>query len=131
MVFQVGGQTSLGINLRDVTMPIRLSITIDSETMDQIDRFAKEEGIDRNRAILECIQTGIQKINAGEHVNISQTTSLGDYKEIRTAINEIKTILTNLAEEIRVMHHTLEAEWLKENRTVPYQSRKWYEFWKA
>jgi metal-responsive CopG/Arc/MetJ family transcriptional regulator len=112
-------------------MPIRLSITIDSETMDQIDRFAREEGIDRNRAILECIQTGVQKVNAGEQVNIPQTTSLEDYREIRAALSEIKTILTNLAEEIRVMHHTLEAEWLKENRTVPYQSRKWYEFWKA
>jgi len=56
-------------------MPIRLSITIDSETMDLIDKFAKEEGIDRNRAILECIQTGIQKINAGEQVSLPETTT--------------------------------------------------------
>jgi metal-responsive CopG/Arc/MetJ family transcriptional regulator len=112
-------------------MPIRLSITIDSETMDLIDKFAKEEGIDRNRAILECIQTGIQKINAGEQVSLPETTSLVEYREIKAALNEIRTVLSNLAEEVRVMHHTLEAEWLKENRTVPYQSRKWYEFWKA
>ncbi|HOS81383.1 MAG TPA: ribbon-helix-helix domain-containing protein [Methanolinea sp.] len=112
-------------------MPIRLSITIDSETIDQVDKFAKEQGFDRNRAILECIRAGIQKVNAGEQVNISQTTRLEDYKEIRAILNNIDATLKNLVEEIRVMHHTIEAEWLKENRTVPYQSRKWYEFWKT
>jgi metal-responsive CopG/Arc/MetJ family transcriptional regulator len=112
-------------------MPIRLSITIDSETIDQVDKFAKEQGFDRNRAILECIRAGIQRGNTGEQVNASQTTRLEDYKEIRTTLNDIKATLGNLVEEIRVMHHTIEAEWLKENRTVPYQSRKWYEFWKT
>ncbi len=112
-------------------MSIRLSITIDSETMDQIDRFAKEQRIDRNRAILECIHAGIQRLNAGEQVSIPQLTHLEENKEIRDSLNEIRATLTNLAEEIRVMHHTLEAEWLRENRTVPYQSRKWYEFWKT
>lgn len=112
-------------------MPIRLSITIDSETIDQIDRFAKEQGIDRNRAILECIHTGIRMLNEGEQINVSQTTQLEDYKEIKATLNDIRATLGNLIEEIRVMHHTIEVEWLKENRTVPYQSRKWYEFWKT
>ncbi|MDH7510928.1 MAG: type II secretion system protein E [Methanolinea sp.] len=112
-------------------MPIRLSITIDSEIIDQVDKFAKEQGFDRNRAILECISAGIQRLSAGEQLNTSQITRLEDYKEIRATLNDIKATLGNLIEEIRVMHHTIEAEWLKENRAVPYQSRKWYEFWKT
>ncbi|MEM2124115.1 MAG: type II secretion system protein E [Methanolinea sp.] len=112
-------------------MPMRLSITIDSETVDSIDRFAKEKGMERNRAIIECIQAGLQKLSAGEPVSIPRANPIEDYKEIKAALGDVKAALANLSEEIRLMHHTIEAEWLKENRAVPYQSRKWYEFWKT
>ncbi|MCQ8893683.1 MAG: type II secretion system protein E [Methanolinea sp.] len=112
-------------------MPMRVSITIDADTMDLVDRYAKDHGLERNRAITECIQTGIACLTEGTGVPVTQPRTFDEYLEIKAALSDVKTVLSNLTEEIRVMHHTIEVEWLRENRTVPYQSKKWYEFWKT
>ncbi|MCU0632140.1 MAG: type II secretion system protein E [Methanolinea sp.] len=112
-------------------MPMRVSITIDPDTMDLVDKFAKEHGLDRNRAILECIETGYARLTDGTPVTFTQTRTFEEYNDLRQAISEVKSGLSTLAEEVRLMHHTIEVEWNREIRGVPYQSRKWYEFWKT
>jgi len=112
-------------------MPMRVSITIDPDTMDLVDKFGKEHGLDRNRAILECIEAGYARLTDGTPVSFTQTRAFEEYNDLKRAISDMKTSLENLAEEIRLMHHTIEVEWTKEIRGVPYQSRRWYEFWKS
>lgn len=112
-------------------MPMRVSITIDPDTMDLVDKFAKEHGLDRNRAILECIETGYARLTDGTPITFNQSRSYEEYHELKEAISEIRSSLSNLIDEVRVMHHTIEIEWNREMRAVPYQSRKWYEFWKS
>jgi len=112
-------------------MPMRVSITIDPDTMDLVDKFAKDHGLDRNRAILECIETGYARLTDGTPVTITKTRTFEEYNDLKQAISEVKSALASLSEEVRVMHHTIEVEWNKEMRAVPYQSKKWYEFWKT
>jgi len=39
--------------------------------------------------------------------------------------------MNDLAEETRLIHHTIDVEWGREMRAVPYQSKRWWEFWKS
>ena len=112
-------------------MPMRVSITIDPDTMDLIDKFAKEHGLDRNRALLECIEQGYARLTDGTPVTFNETRAYEEYHELKHAISEVKTSLDRLAEEVTLMQHTLEVEWSNEVRPVPYQSKKWFEFWRT
>ncbi|MDD1715394.1 MAG: type II secretion system protein E [Methanolinea sp.] len=111
-------------------MAIRVSISIDPDTMDLIDKFALEHGIDRNRAILECIEAGYTQITGGSAITVNQQRAYEEYHALTLSMSEVRTALTNLVQEVRLMHHTVEQDW-KEMRTVPYQSRRWWEFWKS
>jgi len=33
--------------------------------------------------------------------------------------------------EVKLIHHIIDIEWGREMRPVPFQSRKWWEFWKT
>lgn len=111
-------------------MAMRVSITIDPETMDLIDKFGKEHGLDRNRAILECIEAGYTHLTRESAVTPNQQRAYEEYHALTLSMGEIRTALANLVEEVRLIHHTVEQDW-KEMRTVPYQSRRWWEFWKS
>jgi chromosome segregation ATPase len=111
-------------------MPMRVSFTLDSETMDVIDKFAKEHGIDRNRAILEFIENGYEKLTEGGTINLNQQRSFEEYNELRKDLQQVNQKLNDLSEEVRLIHHTIDVEWGREMRAVPYQSKKLWEFWK-
>ncbi|HUU75024.1 MAG TPA: type II secretion system protein E [Methanoregulaceae archaeon] len=110
---------------------MRLSITLDVETMDLIDKFAKEHGIDRNRAILEFIESGYEKLSEGGIINLNQQRAFEEYREIKQNIEDMKKKMEDLIEEVRLIHHTIDVEWGHEMRAVPYQSKKMWEFWKT
>lgn len=112
-------------------MAIRVSFTIDSEMMDLIDKFAKEHGLDRNRAILELIDSGFIHVSGGHPVILNQKRSFEEYHEILANLDEMKKSLTNLTEEVQLMHHIVDVEWGREMRPVPFQSKRWWEFWKT
>ncbi len=112
-------------------MAMRVSFTLDSETMDIIDKFAKEHGIDRNRAILEFIENGYEHLSDGRTINLNQQRAFEEYNELKMAIEEVQKNLVSLADEVRLVHHTIDVEWGKEMRGVPYQTKKWWEFWKT
>jgi len=112
-------------------MPMRVSFTLDPETMDHIDKFAKEHGIERNRAILEFIENGYEKLTEGGTIKLNQQRAFEEYNTIRKNLQEIKQKMNDLTEEVRLIHHTIDVEWGREMRAVPYQSKRWWEFWKA
>jgi metal-responsive CopG/Arc/MetJ family transcriptional regulator len=112
-------------------MAIRVSITMDSEMSDLIDRFAKEHGLDRNRAILELIDNGFSHVREGQPVTLNQKRSFEEYREILEKISELKHSMKNLADEVQLVHHIIDVEWSRDMRPVPFQTRRWWEFWKS
>ncbi len=112
-------------------MTMRVSLTMDTETMDAIDKYAKEHGIDRNRAILELLESGYANITGEHPYTLNQKRSFEEYHELRTAMEKVQQSLENLAGEVQLIHHIMEVEWDREMKPVPFQSRKWWEFWKT
>jgi len=112
-------------------MAIRVSFTIDSEMMDLIDKFAKEHGLDRNRAILDLIDSGFSHITGGHPVSLNQKRSFEEYQELLAALEEMKISLKNLSEEVQLIHHIIDVEWGREMRPIPFQTKRWWEFWKT
>jgi len=104
---------------------------MDSEMSDLIDKFAKEQGLDRNRAILELIDNGFTQVMGGQPVTLNQKRSFEEYQEILEKIAELKHSLKNLADEVRLVHHIIDVERSGEMRPVPFQTRRWWEFWKT
>jgi len=112
-------------------MAIRVSFTMDPEMMDLIDKFAKEQGVDRNRAILELIDSGFSHVTGGHPVTMNHKRSFEEYQEILAGLAEMKNSLKNLAEEVQLIHHIVDIEWGREMRPVPFQTKRWWEFWKT
>ena len=112
-------------------MAIRVSFTMDPEMMDLIDKFAKEQGVDRNRAILELIDSGFSHVTGGHPVTMNHKRSFEEYQEILAGLAEMKNSLKNLAEEVQLIHHIVDVEWGREMRPVPFQTKRWWEFWKT
>lgn len=112
-------------------MAIRISITTDTEMMELVDRYAKEHGIDRNRAILELIESGFTKETGTTPVNLNQKRAFEEYNDLKLALDMMKQSLVELTEEVKLIHHVVDIEWGREMRPVPFQSRKWWEFWKT
>lgn len=110
-------------------MTMRCSFTLDDDLIDMIDQFAKERLLDRNKAILELIETGFQVQEKGE-MNIQKQRSFEEIQTIRTEIEAMKTILNDLKSEVRLMSHVLDSDWKREARGVPFQTKKWWMFWK-
>lgn len=112
-------------------MAIRISITTDTEMMELVDKFAKEHGIDRNRAILELIESGFTKETGTTPVNLNQKRAFEEYNDLKLALDGMRESLRALTEEVKLIHHIVDIEWGREMRPVPFQSRKWWEFWKT
>ena len=45
-------------------------------------------------------------------------------------VEEIKTVLTELRNEVRLVHHTIETDWNNEAKGVPFQTKHPWEFWR-
>jgi len=116
---------------REGEMAIRISITTDTEMMELVDKYAKEHNIDRNRAILELIETGFTKATGTTPVNLNQKRAFEEYNDLKLALEGMKQALKELTEEVKLIHHIIDIEWGREMRPVPFQSRKWWEFWKT
>jgi len=112
-------------------MAIRISFTIDPEMMDLIDKFAKEHGIDRNHAILDLIESGFSHIGGDHPTALNQRWAFEEYQELKATMDKMRESLENLAGEVQLIHHIIDVEWGREMRPVPYQSRRWWEFWKT
>jgi hypothetical protein len=112
-------------------MAIRISITTDTEMMELVDLHAKEHNIDRNRAILELIESGFTHATGTTPANLGQKRAFEEYNDLRLALEGMKQSLKEMTEEVKLIHHIVDIEWERDMRPVPFQSRKWWEFWKT
>jgi hypothetical protein len=111
-------------------MAVRVSFSTDAEAMELIDRFAKEHGIDRNRAILELIENGYARFQGAEMTTMNQKRAFEEYERLNAAIHELRASVEGLGEEIRLIRHLLDREYGSRDGVFPYQSSRWWEFWR-
>ncbi len=108
---------------------MRLSFTVDADAMELIDEFAKEHGLERNRAILELIENGYARLQGAELTTLNQKRAFEEYEKLNTAILELQSSLEALREEVRLVRHLLNRETGTRIRAYPYRGKKWWEFW--
>lgn len=111
-------------------MVMRCSFTLDPEMLDSIDAFAKKHGVERNEAILELIEAGFARFQEGGEVEVKTQRTFEEFAAIKKDVDDLKTMVQNMRDEVRLVHHTIEADYCKEARGVPYQTRNIWEFWK-
>jgi hypothetical protein len=111
-------------------MVIRCSFTLDHDMMEQIDQFARERSLDRNEALLELIEAGIEHFSAGGSAVAKQQRSFEEIRSLKQDMESVKSVLDDLRNEVRLVHHTIETDWKKEAKGVPFQTKHPWEFWR-
>ncbi len=104
---------------------MRCSFTLDDDLMNLIDQYAKEHLVERNKALLELIESGLSNSEIND-VAVRKTRSFEEIQTIRGEIQEMKKMVTELKNEIRLMSHVLDSDWKKEARGIPFQSKGWW-----
>ena len=110
-------------------MVMRCSFALDSDLMEQIDQFARDNAFDRNEAILELIEAGLASKEAGA-VTVRQPRSFEELNRLQQELEDVKEVLTELRNEVRLVHHTIETDWNKEAKGVPFHTKHPWEFWR-
>ena len=111
-------------------MVMRCSFTLDSDLLDQIDQFDRDNAVDRNTAILELIEAGLTCQKDGRVPPVRQRRSFEELNQIRQGVEDVREILTELRSEVRLVHHTIETDWIKGANGVPFQTKHPWEFWR-
>jgi len=111
-------------------MVMRCSFALDPALMEQIDQFARDRMFDRNEAILELIEAGLACRQDGGAPTTRQQRSFEELNRLQRELEGVKEVLTELRNEVRLVHHTIETDWSKEARGVPFQTRHPWEFWR-
>jgi hypothetical protein len=70
-----------------------------------VDKYAKEHNIDRNRAILELIESGFTKVTGTTPGNLNQKRVFKDYNDLKLALEGMKLSFNELTEEVKLIHH--------------------------
>jgi hypothetical protein len=109
---------------------MRCSFALDPDLMEQIDLFARDHGIDRNEAILELIETGLAYLREGGAITTKQQRSFEELIELRRELEDVKGVLAELRNEVRLVHHTIETDWNREAKGTPFQTKYPWEFWR-
>ncbi|MFA7562516.1 MAG: type II secretion system protein E [Methanoculleus sp.] len=110
-------------------MAMRCSFALDPDLMEQIDQFARDHAFDRNEAILELIEAGLACKEAGTPT-ARQPRSFEELNRLQQELEGIKEVLTELKNEVRLVHHTIETDWNNEAKGVPFQTKHPWEFWR-
>lgn len=110
-------------------MVMRCSFALDPDLMEQIDQFAREHAFDRNEAILDLIEAGLA-CKDGETATVRQHRSFEEINQLQRELEDVKAVLTELRNEVRLVHHTIETDWSKEAKGVPFQTKHPWEFWR-
>ncbi|RQD84304.1 MAG: type II secretion system protein E [Methanocalculus sp. MSAO_Arc2] len=113
-------------------MSVRMSFTLESDLADQIETFAREKRIERNEAILRLIEAGIEKYAEDDAFSPPRRErSFEEAKVIVRSLEDLKTTVSDLKKEVRVVHHILDLEWQNTPKQQPVHERRWWEFWKG
>jgi hypothetical protein len=112
-------------------MAMRCSFALDPDLMEQIDQYARDHAFDRNEAILELIEAGLaSKQGDNGAVALRQHRSFEELNRLLKELEDVKAVLTELRNEVRLVHHTIETDWNKEAKGVPFQTKHPWEFWR-
>ncbi|HOB18447.1 MAG TPA: type II secretion system protein E [Candidatus Methanoculleus thermohydrogenotrophicum] len=112
-------------------MVMRCSFALDPGLLEQIDQFARDHAFDRNEAILELIEAGLVCQKDGKMPPpVRQQHSSEELNVLQRELEDIKEILIELRNEVRLVHHTIETDWNKEAKGVPFQTKHPWEFWR-
>ncbi len=111
-------------------MVMRCSFTLDSDMLEQIDQCARDNAIDRNAAILELIEAGLACRKDGSTLPVRQQRSFEELNQLRRGLEDVREVLTELRSEVRLVHHTVETDWIKGTKGVPFQTKHPWEFWR-
>ncbi|MGB4622269.1 MAG: type II secretion system protein E [Candidatus Methanoculleus thermohydrogenotrophicum] len=110
---------------------MRCSFALDPGLLEQIDQFARDHAFDRNEAILELIEAGLVCQKDGKMPPpVRQQHSSEELNVLQRELEDIKEILIELRNEVRLVHHTIETDWNKEAKGVPFQTKHPWEFWR-
>ncbi len=109
----------------DDSMTMRCSFTLDDDLMNLIDQYAKEHLVDRNKALLELIESGLSDPEKN-NITVQKTRSFEEIQTIRGEIQELRKMVAELKSEIRLMSHILDTDWKKEAHGVPFQTKGWW-----
>ena len=112
-------------------MVMRISFSVDPELVDMIDQYAKKSSLKREQAILELIEAGITHIQEGGAIKIEQCRSFEEFGIIRRQLDTLSGRVEEMAGEIHVIHHAVEKDRIEEAGVVPFQTKRWWEFWKV
>ncbi|KUK63457.1 type II secretion system protein E [Methanoculleus sp.] len=111
-------------------MVMRCSFALDPDLMELIDQFARDHALDRNEAILELIEAGLACRKDGGTVTVRQQRSFEELNRLQQELEDVKEVLTELRNEVRLVHHTIETDWNHEAKGVPFQTKHPWEFWR-
>ncbi|NQS72904.1 MAG: type II secretion system protein E [Methanoculleus sp.] len=111
-------------------MAMRCSFALDPGLLEQIDQYARDNTLDRNEAILELIETGLTRREDDRPLPVRPQRSSEELDSLRRELEDVKEVLTELRNEVRLVHHTIETDWIKEAKGVPFQTRHPWEFWR-
>ncbi|KQC03609.1 MAG: type II secretion system protein E [Methanoculleus sp. SDB] len=112
-------------------MAMRLSFTVDSDVIDMIDTYAKTNSIKREKAILDLIEAGITHMQEGGKLKNEPKRSFEEFSLMKRDVEDLKAVLQDMQNELHLMHHILEDDLLREAGGIPFQNRRWWEFWKV
>ena len=110
-------------------MVMRCSFALDPDLMEQIDQFARDHAFERNEAILELIEAGLASREAGA-APVRQPRTSEELNRLQQELEGVKAVLTELRNEVRLVHHTIETDWNNEAKGVPFQTKHPWEFWR-
>ena len=109
---------------------MRCSFALDPDLLEQIDGYARDHALDRNEAILELIEAGLLYRKNGGKAPIKKQRSFEELDNLLRELKDVKEVLADLRDEVRLVHHTIETDWNREAKGVPFQSKHPWEFWR-
>ena len=106
-------------------MAIRVSLEIERDMRDAIERYARENGLDVSSSMQDLLMKGIAAAYSGKKYDLEllKNQSNEEYHQILKNANDISAQVTELTAELKLMHHLLETGW-QPNDTFVVQKRK-------
>ena len=110
-----------------IKMAIRVSLEIERDVRDVIERYARENGLDTSSSMQALLMKGIASVHAGEKFDIEllKNQANEEYHQILENTNDIHAQVTELAAELKLMHHLLETGWQPNEKFVVQKKDAW------
>jgi len=106
-------------------MAIRVSLEVERDVRDVIERYARENGLDTRSAMHDLLMKGLAVAHSEDiyDFDLLKNQASEDYRHILENTSDIHAQVTELAAELKLMHHLLETGW-KPNETFVVQKRE-------